>query len=161
MASKLKETDVRNSSFAVGVESGWGTGKTTFLSYIREALPADSIVMEFNPWLSLSDRSLVTAYYNSLANVVSENLDKDLFSPIQKYGTEIWNKFYDHYRRKSLLFQFAKHRTADLSTEQFKRFITGLLRLWSRDARNEKNVQAILVQILDKEYTPQIVESDI
>lgn len=57
LASKLKETDVRNSSFAVGVESGWGTGKITFLSYIREALPADSIVMEFNPWLSLSDRS--------------------------------------------------------------------------------------------------------
>lgn len=453
LASKLKETDVRNSSFAVGVESGWGTGKTTFLSYIREALPADSIVMEFNPWLSLSDRSLVTAYFNSLANVVSENLDKDLFSPIQKYGeaiasldgiggwievfknylsgidrhdvhelksriasklsqldrklfviiddmdrldhdelfevlrlirntadfpgivyivaydkgyvaaqltnrgirkadiylekifnlevslpktlskflqrvllhelsdmlpeneypgieypvnmiydilqnyrevkrfarefslslsfmikqvgmrefnvsdlfllelikyhdhelfsdlrdnvrnvlktkalpggvdllelkdelkgqtsvserflsllrslfdanyqsdssicyavnyaryftfaiepdilrkesfeewlkcrneeeTDIWNKFYDHYRRKSLLFQFAKHRTADLSSEQFKRFITGLLRLWSRDARNEKNVQAILLQVLDKEYTPQIVESE-
>lgn len=89
MASKLKETDVRNSSFAVGVESGWGIGKTTFLSYIREALPADSIVMEFNPWLSLSDRSLVTAYFNSLANVVSENLDKDLFSHIQKYGEAI------------------------------------------------------------------------
>ena len=45
--------------------------------------------MEFNPWLSLSDRSLVTAYFNSLANVVSENLDKDLFSPIQKYGEAI------------------------------------------------------------------------
>lgn len=52
-------------------------------------MPADSIVMEFNPWLSLSDRSLVTAYFNSLANVVSENLDKDLFSPIQKYGEAI------------------------------------------------------------------------
>lgn len=56
---------------------------------MKEALPADSIVMEFNPWLSLSDRSLVTAYFNSLANVVSENLDKDLFSPIQKYGEAI------------------------------------------------------------------------
>lgn len=86
LISKMIQTDVSESAFAIGIEGTWGSGKSTFLGYIRQSLPDEVVVMDFNPWISISDKSLVKSFFDVLANVVSKNLDRDLFSPITQYG---------------------------------------------------------------------------
>lgn len=89
LISKMIQTDVSVSAFAIGIEGTWGSGKSTFLGYIRQSLPNEVVVMDFNPWLSISDKSLVKSFFDVMANVVSKELDRDLFSPITQYGDAI------------------------------------------------------------------------
>ncbi len=48
----VRNTSSRNSSFSIAIEGEWGSGKTTFMNFMKEELEyADDFhVFEFNPW---------------------------------------------------------------------------------------------------------------
>jgi predicted KAP-like P-loop ATPase len=48
LATIIRESQPR---FAVGIFGGWGSGKTTLMTAIKAALPADTVVcVDFNAW---------------------------------------------------------------------------------------------------------------
>ncbi len=63
--------------FVIGIEGEWGSGKTTFINFIRESLKKQSSkfkIIEFKPWLHSSQENLIAAYFKFLR----ENA-KDIF----------------------------------------------------------------------------------
>lgn len=50
LLAKLLKTDVEDENYAVGISSGWGTGKTTFLKHIEEIGKDDFEITKFYPW---------------------------------------------------------------------------------------------------------------
>ena len=68
--------------FVIGIEGDWGSGKTTFINFIRQSLNEQAKkdskkfkVLEFNPWLHSSHENLIAAYFK----ILRENA-KDIFS---------------------------------------------------------------------------------
>ena len=63
--------------FVIGIEGEWGSGKTTYINFIRESLKKQSSkfkIIEFKPWLHSSQENLIAAYFKFLR----ENA-KDIF----------------------------------------------------------------------------------
>ncbi len=63
--------------FVIGIEGEWGSGKTTYINFIRESLKEQSPefkIIEFKPWLHSSHENLIGAYFK----VLRENA-KDIF----------------------------------------------------------------------------------
>ncbi len=67
--------------FVIGIEGDWGSGKTTFINFIRQSLNEQAKkdskefkVLEFNPWLHSSHENLIAAYFK----ILRENA-KDIF----------------------------------------------------------------------------------
>lgn len=84
----LKATDCTSSAYALGLASPWGTGKTSMISLFKASL-SDAIVMEYNPWICLTEKSLIKDFFDRLANLISKEIDSSLYSPIIKYGESI------------------------------------------------------------------------
>ena len=82
--------------FVIGIEGEWGSGKTTYINFIREYLENNHHefkILEFNPWLHSSHENLIAAYFKLLSkeendifgdNSIKENLANvvDSFTPI-------------------------------------------------------------------------------
>ncbi len=79
--------------FVIGIDGDWGSGKTSFINFVRESLeeqyaeflkkqpdepseesPKKLKVLEFNPWLHSSHENLIAAYFK----ILQEN-SKDIF----------------------------------------------------------------------------------
>ncbi|MGI4734837.1 MAG: KAP family P-loop NTPase fold protein [Janthinobacterium lividum] len=53
-------------AFAVGIVGQWGTGKTRFLDLMAQHVPADAIVIRFNPWLVESTAAIRKEFFTTL-----------------------------------------------------------------------------------------------
>ena len=84
--------------FVIGIEGEWGSGKTTYINFIREYLENNHHefkIIEFKPWLHSSQENLIAAYFKLLneetVNVFSKNKNiKKAFANITdiiNYGT--------------------------------------------------------------------------
>jgi hypothetical protein len=64
------------SCVVVGINGGWGEGKTTVLNYISHALANESntFTLSFNPWRFASEEVLLKSYYEALANRIDTAL---------------------------------------------------------------------------------------
>lgn len=71
MAKMIMESPMREQSFAVGIEAGWGEGKTTVLSQIEEAVVDNMIVVKFNPWSATSPKMLIGEFFEALYDALS------------------------------------------------------------------------------------------
>lgn len=83
LANLILETPIRELSFAVGIEAGWGEGKTTVLSQIEEAVGDNMIVVKFNPWSATSPKMLIGEFFEALYDALSptnSSLGKELSS---------------------------------------------------------------------------------
>ncbi len=63
--------------FVIGIEGEWGSGKTSYINFIRESLKEQSPefkIIEFKPWLHSSHENLIAAYFK----ILRENA-KDIF----------------------------------------------------------------------------------
>ena len=63
--------------FVIGIEGEWGSGKTTYINFIREYLKnnhSEFKIIEFNPWLHSNQENLIGAYFK----ILRENA-KDIF----------------------------------------------------------------------------------
>ena len=82
--------------FVIGIEGEWGSGKTSYINFIRESLQKKSSefkIIEFKPWLYSSHENLIAAYFKLLSkeandifgdNSIKENLANvvDSFTPL-------------------------------------------------------------------------------
>ncbi len=82
--------------FVIGIEGEWGSGKTTYINFIREYLENNHHefkILDFNPWLHSSHKNLIAAYFKLLSkeandifgdNSIKENLGNvvDSFTPL-------------------------------------------------------------------------------
>lgn len=61
-------------SLVVGIEGGWGSGKTSFINLILENLKPEkpklskALIIEFNPWNFSDQNELVTNFFQSIVN---------------------------------------------------------------------------------------------
>ncbi len=54
-------------SLIVGLYGKWGEGKSTILNFIQNELPADTVIINFNPWLFSDEKHLLNSFFASFA----------------------------------------------------------------------------------------------
>jgi hypothetical protein len=85
LSEKLIETDTSNNSFAVGIASEWGSGKTSFINLIKRYIDNQKyIIINFNPWLSHDSKSIIRDFFNSF-NLALRAYNSDISAIIEKY----------------------------------------------------------------------------
>lgn len=70
-------------SLIIGLYGKWGEGKSTVLNFIQRELPAETIVVNFNPWLFSDAKYLLKSFFESFAFA----LNKSEKSAKEKIGT--------------------------------------------------------------------------
>ena len=58
-----------SNGFVIGIEGEWGSGKTTYINFIREYLEKthpEFKIIEFKPWLHSNQENLIAAYFKLL-----------------------------------------------------------------------------------------------
>ncbi|MDE6317061.1 MAG: KAP family NTPase, partial [Muribaculaceae bacterium] len=70
---RLKSTPLNYGNFAVGITGRWGSGKTTFLKALRQAMEKDFIVAEFCAWQSNNPEVLIRDFFDCLASALHCN----------------------------------------------------------------------------------------
>lgn len=92
IVQKLKKTQLgfNFDSFAIGITSEWGTGKTTFLRRLEREIHDDITVdiVDFNPWMCQSAEQVTKDFFTTLRNNLSER-HPELSSPIEKYAKQL------------------------------------------------------------------------
>tara|TARA_R110002020_G_scaffold94234_3_gene226945 strand:+ start:1914 stop:3857 length:1944 start_codon:yes stop_codon:yes gene_type:complete len=76
-------------SHVIGLVGSWGYGKTSFLSMFKEKLDGNSVVVEFNPWITSSTSNLIEDFFVLLDDKVSEHIQTN--KSIYKYGRALSN----------------------------------------------------------------------
>lgn len=79
VAKWLMQTDVSKTSFAVGITSEWGTGKTSFLYDLKKELKNQCYFMEFKPWNCSKPEQIVMEYFEELRKAICP-----IYSPLQR-----------------------------------------------------------------------------
>lgn len=86
IADKVLATDLSKESFSIGITGGWGTGKTTMLNSVKEAVGDNAYIMEFNPWNSQTASQIINDFFSEMRNSLSKNY-RTLAKPIMRYAT--------------------------------------------------------------------------
>lgn len=75
--------------FAMGINSSWGSGKTSLLEIIKGGFipERDIILIDYNPWLATSKISLTQDFFAMIENKLSEHIETH--SLIKRYGEKI------------------------------------------------------------------------
>ncbi|MEN9444571.1 MAG: hypothetical protein RIS47_1461, partial [Bacteroidota bacterium] len=95
LAQKILHTQSPDGSYAVGITSEWGSGKTFFMDLIKEELKRSSnqkfIQIDYNPWLNHESKTITTDFFATLASTLG-NYHSQASSSIRKYA-EILTEF--------------------------------------------------------------------
>lgn len=54
-------------SLIVGLYGKWGEGKTSVMNFVRQELPEDTIVVNFNPWMFSEEQLLLRSFFASIS----------------------------------------------------------------------------------------------
>lgn len=86
-AHYLRELD-SSTGIVVGVLGPWGSGKTSYVNMVREALVAEKIpVLEFNPWLFSGTEQLVNVFFAETASELKLRTElADIGKTLGEYG---------------------------------------------------------------------------
>ena len=60
-------------SFSIGIYGPWGSGKTSVINMVLEAVESassDIVILRFNPWLCSDSRQLITQFFKQLASAI-------------------------------------------------------------------------------------------
>lgn len=76
-------------SHVIGLVGSWGYGKTSFLSMFKEKLRGDSVIVEFNPWITSSTSNLIEDFFVLLDDKISDHIQTN--KSIYKYGKSLSN----------------------------------------------------------------------
>ena len=86
ICNEIEETDSPDSSFAIGISSEWGYGKTSFFDLLERHLNQDTnIIIKLNPWINHESKSIVKDFFNALSSRLSE-YNSDISPVIKKYA---------------------------------------------------------------------------
>ena len=61
------------SSFTIGLYGEWGSGKTSLVNMILEALAGinnDIVILQFNPWLCSNSKQLITQFFRQMVTAI-------------------------------------------------------------------------------------------
>ena len=61
------------SSFSIGLYGAWGSGKTSLLNMVLEAVEEndeDAVILRFNPWLCADSKQLITQFFKQLSTAI-------------------------------------------------------------------------------------------
>jgi hypothetical protein len=73
IAVMIEKYDLQQ-SLVIGLYGKWGEGKTSVLNFIKQELPSDAIVVNFNPWLFTDQEHLIQSFFNSIAFELNTSL---------------------------------------------------------------------------------------
>lgn len=67
-------------AFTIGINSEWGTGKTSTLNLLKNGLEKkEHIIIEYNPWMGFDKKVLIEDFFNTLSeHIEQDGLNKDL-----------------------------------------------------------------------------------
>jgi hypothetical protein len=92
IVEKLKYTifTPNDGSFAIGITSEWGAGKTTFLQLLEEKLKEEGLtdIVSYNPWMCSSPEQVTRDFFATLRNKLSDKYPS-LSNPIRKYAKHL------------------------------------------------------------------------
>ena len=84
IARRLINTDASEEAFAICINGSWGTGKTHFLKYLKEAVLSqdkDATIVDFAPWLNSSPQQISSEFFLTLRKelrIENRDIDKEL-----------------------------------------------------------------------------------
>lgn len=90
--ASIVSTPKIDKSLIVGLYGRWGEGKTTVMNFIREELPSDTVVVNFNPWLFSDEQHLLKSFFSSITDALgaSDKTNKEKIGALlSDYGGAI------------------------------------------------------------------------
>ena len=75
----LFNTDISESSFAIGITSEWGSGKTSFLLDMKKEMEKKCYLMDFKPWDCQTTDQIVNEFFELFRKQI-----KRIYSPLHK-----------------------------------------------------------------------------
>lgn len=75
----LLNTDISESSFAIGITSEWGSGKTSFLLDMKKVMAGKCYLIDFKPWHCQTPDQIINEFFELLRRGI-----KSIYSPLQK-----------------------------------------------------------------------------
>lgn len=89
IVSKIKNTETKNVSFAIGIIAKWGSGKTTFINSLLEKLPSEDMVkIELNVWKCSNNSQIVETLFAELKKALSK-YSLTINNKIKEYATTL------------------------------------------------------------------------
>src|SRR4051794_2582887 len=64
--------------FVISVTGKWGSGKTSVLKFVEEAIRDDAVTLWFNPWLFSSSQELVSRFFAELVTRMKGHQDEQI-----------------------------------------------------------------------------------
>lgn len=114
IANKINES-VFNTSFAIGVNGVWGTGKTSFMRLIELHLSRkNQTIIHFNPWSSRSAEGITIDFFNALRKNFSF-YHSDISNKLTEYANNLIAN-----SNNSLINAFNVFKKSDSLTEQYE-----------------------------------------
>lgn len=172
IAGQILKTNSSETSFAIGISSEWGNGKTSFFDLLERTLKKDdNIIIKFNPWMNINSINIIKDFFNSLSQSLSKynynisNLITDYANILSEVGNDNFKDFTKTILKlkenKSLLSEFNTINSAIKNIE--KRiivFIDDLDRLYKEEIiqvikliRNSANFgNVIFIVAYDRNY---------
>lgn len=85
--SKLKYND--SGALAIGIVGEWGSGKTSFMNFIKNEIePESRIIIEFYPWRSSRKNKIIEDFFELLISELN-NLDSRLNKNLSSYAKSL------------------------------------------------------------------------
>lgn len=85
ISSEIENTNSPESSFAIGISSEWGFGKTSFFDLIERYLNCETnIIIKVNPWINHDSRNIVKDFFFVLSSSLSK-YSSNISPTIKKY----------------------------------------------------------------------------
>jgi hypothetical protein len=146
---KIKNTANPDSSFAIGISSEWGRGKTSFLNLIESGLNEKSrIIIHFNPWLNNDDKAIVKSFFDELSGKLKK-YNKELSNKLLTYSKMLFEIGSTEISMLSKIFPALFKSTNDLR-QQFKDINKAIL---------SSSLQIIIfIDDLDRLYEKEVLE---
>jgi hypothetical protein len=86
VCERLENTANKDASFAIGVTSEWGNGKTSFLNLIKRNLDKNQrVIIDYNPWLNSDGKSATLSFFDEMSSALKA-YDSSLSNDILKYA---------------------------------------------------------------------------
>ena len=88
LASKIQSRPamINAGAFALGITGSWGSGKTSFINLVRDAIsPENRVIIEFNPWRSAGPHKIVQDFFSQLRSSLAA-FDPSLSKSINDYA---------------------------------------------------------------------------
>ncbi len=149
ICSEIKETESPDSSFAIGISSEWGFGKTSFFDLLERHLKTDeNIIIKVNPWINHESKSIIKDFFNALSSKLSE-YNSDVSPIIKKYAELLVGMENNNWHKllKPVLKSYSQSSTALSEFEQIDKAIKNL---------DKKLI--IFIDDLDRLYKEEIIQ---